>query len=314
MRQGFLIAALAAAVLCAAAPVAAGSAAAQRALAAAAAGAASNGGAAQAVDRCRRATLACVDRVIVRLDAIREGFGCDHRAVFALTYERLTQVIRETLVNDPHFFRDRAWLIKLDVEFANFYFATLANDAAGRPMPQAWRIAFDAARAGDYVGDQDLVAGINAHVQNDMAFAEAILGLRTAGGVTREYDHDAMNQVLANAYERIVDEVAARFDPLVGTVNSPLTPLDDIAGLELVKSWREGVWRNAERLVAARSDAERAQIASQIQTNAALWAQGVFAAPAPGYRATRDAYARRGTTRARPCRPRASRSSGSGPA
>ena len=99
-----------------------------------------------------------------------------------------------------------------------------------------------------------------------------------------------MNQVLANAYERIVDEIAARFDPLVGTVNSPLTPLDDVAGLELVKGWREGVWRNAERLVAARSDAERSQIASQIQSNAALWAQGIFAAPLPGYRATRDAY------------------------
>ena len=291
MRQGFLIAALAAAVLCAAAPVAAPAAPPPNvpwpqllpALP-------SKGGPAPAVDGCRRATLACVDRVIVRLDAIREGFGCDHRAVFALTYERLTQVIRETLVNNPHFFRYRAWLIKLDVEFANFYFATLANDAAGRPIPPAWRIAFDAARAGDYVGDQDLVAGINAHVQNDMAFAEAILGLRTAGGASRKPDHDAMNQVLANAYERIVDEIAARFDPLVGTVNSPLTPLDDVAGLELVKGWREGVWRNAERLVAARSDAERAQIASQIQSNAALWAQGIFAAPLPGYRATRDAY------------------------
>jgi hypothetical protein len=250
----------------------------------------SKGGPPPPVDGCRRATLACVDRVIARLDAVLRGFGCDHRAVFALTYERLTEAIRETLVNEPQFFRYRAWLIKLDVEFANFYFGTLANDAAGRPIPPAWRIAFDAARAGDYVGDQDLVAGINAHVQNDMAFAEAILGLRTAGGVSRKPDHDAMNQVLANAYERIVDEVAARFDPLVGTINSPLTPIDDIGGLELVKSWREGVWRNAERLVEARSDAERAQIAAQIQTNAALWAQGVFAVPAPGYGATRDAY------------------------
>jgi hypothetical protein len=42
--------------------------------------------------------------------------------------------------------------------------------------------------------------------------------------------------------------------------------------------------------VAARSDVERAQVASQIQTNAALWAQGVFLGAPPGYRATRDAY------------------------
>jgi hypothetical protein len=291
MRQGFLIAVAAAAVLCAA--PAAGRAAPPpnvpwpQLLPALAS---SKGGPPPPVEGCRRATLACVDRVIARLDAIRRGFGCDHRAVFALTYERLTEAIRDTLVDDPHFFRYRAWLIKLDVEFANFYLATLANDAAGRPVPPAWRIAFDAARSGDYAGDQDLVAGINAHVQNDMAFAEAIMGLRTAAGVSRKPDHDAMNQVLANAYERIVDEVAARFDPLVGTINSPLTPLDDIAGLELVKGWREGVWRNAERLVEARSDAERAEIGSQIQANAALWARGVFVSAPPGYRARRDAY------------------------
>jgi hypothetical protein len=291
MRQGFLIAAMAAAMTCAV-PAAASAAPPPNvpwpqllpALPSA------KGGRPPAVDGCRRATLACVDRVIDRMDAIRRGLRCDHRAVFALTYERLTQVVRETLVNDPHFFRYRGWLIKLDVEFANFYFATLADEAAGRPVAPAWRIAFDAARSGDYTGDQDLVAGINAHVQNDMAFAEAIMGLSTARGASRKVDHDAFNQVLANAYERIVDEIAARFDPLVGTVNSPLTPLDDIAGLELVKGWREGVWRNAERLVAARSDAERAQVAAQIQSNAALWARSAFAAAPPGYRATRDAY------------------------
>jgi hypothetical protein len=289
VRQGFLIAVVAAVVLCAG-PSAAGAAPPNLPWPQLLPALPSKGGPPPPVDGCRRATLACIDRVIARLDAIRGGFGCDHRAVFALTYERLTQALRETLVADPHFFRYRGWLIKLDVEFANFYFATLANDAAGRPVAPAWRIALDAARSGDYTGDQDLVAGINAHVQNDMAFAMALMGLRTAGGASRKPDHDAMNQVLANAYERIVDEIAARFDPLVGTVNSPLTPLDDIAGLEMVKGWREGVWRNAERLVAARSDAEREQVAQQIQTNAALWARTVFAGAPPGYRATRDAY------------------------
>jgi hypothetical protein len=32
----------------------------------------------------------------------------------------------------------------------------------------------------------------------------------------------------------------------------------------MVRSWREGVWRNAERLLAAKTNAERAQVAASI--------------------------------------------------
>jgi Family of unknown function (DUF5995) len=67
-------------------------------------------------------------------------------------------------------------------------------------------------------------------------------------------------------------------------------PIDDVAGLEAVRGWREIVWRNAERLVNAQTDAERAQVAAQIESYAALNAKLISAAPALGYGATRDAY------------------------
>jgi len=62
--------------------------------------------------------------------------------------------------------------------------------------------------------------------------------------------------------------------------------------MELVKTWREGVWRNAERLLNAKTSAERRQVADQIETNAATWARFMAAPQQPGYRATRDAYCR----------------------
>ena len=65
-----------------------------------------------------------------------------------------------------------------------------------------------------------------------------------------------------------------------------------MAGLELVKGWRELVWRNAERLLNAEDDAERRQVAEQIQANAANWARGIAAVEQNGYRATRDEYCR----------------------
>jgi hypothetical protein len=102
-----------------------------------------------------------------------------------------------------------------------------------------------------------------------------------------------MNEILDAAYERVVRQIEDRFDPLVATTNARWTFADDYAGLEMVKEWREQVWRNAERLLAAKDDQERAQVADQIRQYAAGWAQ-MIANPVqiPGYRAQRDAYCR----------------------
>ena len=50
------------------------------------------------------------------------------------------------------------------------------------------------------------------------------------------------------------------------------------------------MWRNAERLLTARSDAERSLVEATIEGNAATWARLMAAPQAPGYRAQRDAY------------------------
>jgi hypothetical protein len=73
-------------------------------------------------------------------------------------------------------------------------------------------------------------------------------------------------------------------------LNASWHPIDDLAGLEVVRAWRELVWRNAERLVNARSPTERTQIAMEIEDLAALQAQLIALVPQPSYRATRDAY------------------------
>ena len=65
---------------------------------------------------------------------------------------------------------------------------------------------------------------------------------------------------------------------------------DDVLGLEMVKEWRENVWRNAERLLNAKDEQERREVAQQIEDNAAAWARNIAAPEQPGYRAQRDAY------------------------
>ena len=244
------------------------------------------------VPYCRRAKIVCIDTEITRLSRAQRDFGCDHRGVFSTTYLELTRQLREEL-HAGGFKKqllDRRYLYTEDAVFANVYFQTLKDWKRGAPVPEAWRIALETARDGEVNGAQDMLLGINAHVQNDMPFVLASLGLRTRDGASRKPDHDLVNQVLEHAYQRVVDAVAARYDPFVATTNSSATPLDDMAGLELVKEWREQVWRNAEQLVDASSDDEREQVAEQIKQNAAQWAQGMASFQTPGDRARRDAY------------------------
>ena len=239
---------------------------------------------------CEAPSMACMDGVVERLRKLRDGLGCDHRAVFATTYLELSKELRRAL-DEPSFFDHPDYLQTQAAAFVNAYFDAFDAWNEGRPVAPAWRIAFEQAEHGQITGAQEMLLGINAHVQNDMAFVIAALGVRAPDGTSRKPDHDAVNEVLNRAYAAVTSEVGARYDSTMSLTNpGGLVTADYIAGLELARVWREVVWRNAERLLNARSDRQRERVAHQIHTNAAAWARGIAAVQTPGIRASRDAY------------------------
>lgn len=239
---------------------------------------------------CETPSVACIDTEIERMTALRDRLGCDHRGVFATTYLELTKEIRATVDRDPGVVEDLDYLYSEDALFANMYFDTVEGWEQGARVAPAWRIAFEQAEHGRITGAQEMLLGINAHVQNDMPFVLAGLGLRTPEGASRKPDHDAMNVALNTGYEAVVKAVGDRYDRTMRLTNSPLHPGDNIGGLELARGWREVVWRNAERLVSARTEAARDRVARSIEANAAMWARGIAAVQTPGIRAARDRY------------------------
>jgi hypothetical protein len=237
---------------------------------------------------CRRGRIRCVDHTIKRMERMQNRLGCDHRAVFATTYLTLSKGLRGAIAGGT--FRDRRYLSYQVTHFASYWFKMLRAVDRGRPIPEAWRIAIDTAARGEVNAAQDMLLGINAHVQRDMPFVVADLGLVTRKGESRKPDHDRGNDVLNDSYQAVVDAVEARYDPVLAWTNPDGVVLDDAGGMELVKGWREGVWRNAERLVNARTKAEYRDVVASIEANAANWARMIAAVPQPGYRAQRDAY------------------------
>jgi hypothetical protein len=243
-----------------------------------------------AVPYCETASVGCIDTEIRRMTELRDRLGCDHRAVFATTYLELTKEIRRFVDTDAAKFGDLNYLYTEDALFADFYFETFNAWERGETVAPAWRIAFEQAARGQITGAQEMLLGINAHVQNDMPFVIAALGVRKPDGTTRKPDHDLVNEVLNRGYEPVVEAIRERYDPLISVTNSSLIPADNIAGLEMVRGWRELVWRNAERLLLATTEAARERVTNQIEANAAGWAQGIALTQVPGIRAARDGY------------------------
>ncbi|MGZ4665713.1 MAG: DUF5995 family protein [Frankiaceae bacterium] len=77
----------------------------------------------------------------------------------------------------------------------------------------------------------------------------------------------------------LLQEESQRFDPAILNIQTPFG-VGDTALLQLLVAWREGAWRNAERLVSAPDEATRAQVASSIESSAALVAQTIRASNA----------------------------------
>jgi Family of unknown function (DUF5995) len=244
------------------------------------------------VSTCPKPNPGCIRTQIRRLRAARDKWGCDHRAVFATTYLMLTKQIFEDVKTGfvEKNFLDPKYLYTEDALFASVYFRTARAYRRGEEVAKAWQIAFDTAERDDTGAVQDMLLGINAHVQNDMPFVLAHLGLRERDGTSRKPDHDVANGALNRGYEEVVEEVKLRFDELIGLSNPAALPADDLLGLELVRAWRENVWRNAEKLLNAKGKQEQRQVAKQIEDDAAVTAQAIAAGGLPGYGATRDAY------------------------
>ncbi|MFY9587103.1 MAG: DUF5995 family protein [Actinomycetota bacterium] len=236
------------------------------------------------------ASPTCVDGVIADMIAAWQPLddSCDHRAVFALTYLITTQGFR-TYLSDQRaggFFDDEVAIINLDRVFADLYFDAFF----GRAVPEAWRIAFTAAQDGRTNAVQDVFLGMNAHIQRDLPVALSRVGLVDGNGASRKPDHNRVNEILSAVLDDIEDELAARYDPTVGLADASPSPVDEVGALEMLKLWREGAWRNAERLSLAKSDAERASIMNEIETYATAWAHVIEAADFSWYATQRDLF------------------------
>ena len=245
-------------------------------------------------DVCASGDPRCPEEVILEMYERWRPLSqtCDHRAVFALTYLRTTEEYFRTVTNEPTFFDDPAWVSHEDAIFAEFYFnAADDHEGAGGEVPEAWRIAFEAARSPDMTGAGDLFLGMSAHINRDLPYTLAAVGLVPPEGGTRKTDHDRVNFFLNRIADPLQRELGDRYDPYFALTDAEPSPFDEMGILQLVRAWRQGAWQNAEQLVNAGSDAEREHASGRIEAYSAAAAHGIVASnTVPGYGRVRDEW------------------------
>ena len=225
----------------------------------------------------------CVDSVIAEMED-REApldASCNHNEIFALTYLRVTEHY-QVAATTPGFFSDPNFINHQDAVFAQYYFDAWDNWRAGNlgDVPRAWQIAFSAADNKKVTGLGNLLLGMSAHVNRDLPYTLATIGLVKPDGTSRKPDHDKVNEFLNTAFGPVFEELAARFDPKIDDLQIEGTTLDEFVMMQVLMLWREIAWRNAELLVNAPTPELRAIVEANIERVATIEADLIYIATA----------------------------------
>lgn len=178
----------------------------------------------------------------------------DARRFFHGTYMRTTEAVGKAI--DQGYFLDARWLYAWDLAFADFYLDALDADRSGRPVPQPWRIAFDAARDRPRQPPlQHVLFGMNAHINYDLP--QALLAVMSPADFDdpqvmrqREVDHRRLDDVLRSRVSAEDSELTAV--SRVTLVDRALRPFNQLGTKRFLAEARQKVWRNAIALDRAR--------------------------------------------------------------
>jgi hypothetical protein len=190
----------------------------------------------------------------MRSDLDRLTAQGDARRFFHATYLRTTEAVAAKIDDGP--FIDAAWLRAWDLTFADFYVTALEADLGGRPVPQPWRIAFDAALYQSELPPlRHVLFGINAHINDDLP--QALLAVMSPA----DFDNPEVMRRRAADHRRLDDVLNSRVsaeDAKLSAVSRltlldrVLRPFNQLGTKRFLAEAREKVWRNAIALDRAR--------------------------------------------------------------
>jgi hypothetical protein len=194
----------------------------------------------------------------------------DRRVDFLRCYRLMTGNM--LLAIEKGEFHDGPWVRQLLDHFADYYFVALANYDDDRPeTPPVWSAAHRATIEPDTLILQNLLLGINAHINYDLVFtlydvlSPEWASLSSTARRQRYEDHRRVNRVIGRTVDAVQDSVVEPKEPLMRIVDTLLGPVDEWTASLMIRNWREEVWRHAVQMLAARDESERENLGRQVE-------------------------------------------------
>lgn len=168
----------------------------------------------------------------------------DRRAIFASVYTLTTLRMAESI--DAGEYVNTAWMKSYQTEFANHYRKALRAYVLGQrsQVPNAWLKAFDTAAGGQELIIQDVLLGMNAHINYDLPFAIEAVKI-SPNTVSRYADHTKVNEVLGEVGDEIITAMGTMYGTSYAALDSALGPLDEILLAGGMATARQNSWNNA---------------------------------------------------------------------
>jgi hypothetical protein len=159
-------------------------------------------------------TVQTIDDVVSALGTIvQQSYDSASRlGYFAALYRRVTCAVRDGL--SAGHFQNGPLLEKLDVVFASRYLEALATFQAGGTATRSWMLAFRGCDDASLLILQQLLSGMNAHINLDLGVASAQV---SPGDQLPQLkaDFDQINALLAGQVGAVEAEIAS-LSPLIG--------------------------------------------------------------------------------------------------
>lgn len=202
----------------------------------------------------RRTTAKTIDEVLRRLERLdRELPRSDGVHWFNRLYLEVTRAVRD-------YVRDRpldvpGFLAQLDVYFGNAYFAALDAAAHGGDVPRAWAPLFEARHARHIAPLQFALAGMNAHVNHDLAIGvvSTCEAMDLEPGKPEQGDYNSVNVILRENEARIKKWLLTG---AVKELDHAVAPADDVAAIWSITRARDAAWVRARVLWHLRGEPE----------------------------------------------------------
>lgn len=121
---------------------------------------------------------------------------------------------------------------------------------------------------------QNLLLGVNAHINYDLALAVTDLlelewpDLSENEREARYIDYCYVNKIIAETIDTVQDQVIERYSPIMDVVDIAFGPLDEWFTSQMINHWRDDQWQHAVNMLNSQRDDRRKKMCEALEAAA----------------------------------------------